>query len=154
MRNPEHQLQIIRIFEVTPDQLYAAWTNVETMRRWFGHLVEADPRVGGKYRVENPSGQGSNWAHVGEYMVLEPGRRIVMSFAFEGSEGSGFTNEYIDMRFRLLPGGRTEMTFVNGWDGTGMDDDERKALKEGWTNWFDQLAQALTGPDVVAIYKA
>lgn len=146
------QLTIVRVFDATPEEVYAAWTYLPTLRRWFGHMVEADIRIGGRYRVENPSGNGSTFAHVGEFQILEPGKRIRMSFMFAGSEDSGFTDEFIEMTFRPLLGGRTEMTFTNAWNGKSMDDEEQGALREGWTQWFDQLARALTGPDVVALY--
>jgi uncharacterized protein YndB with AHSA1/START domain len=152
MTQPQHHLTIVRVFDATPEEVYAAWTELPTMRRWFGHLVEADVRIGGRYRVENPSGNGSNFAHVGEFQILEPGKHIRMSFMFAGSEGSGFTDEFIELTFRPLPGGRTEMTFTNAWNGKGMDNEEQGALREGWTQWLDQLSRALTGPDVVALY--
>ncbi|HEV2516827.1 MAG TPA: SRPBCC domain-containing protein [Devosia sp.] len=152
MNSTAHKLEIVRIFEAAPEQVYAAWTDIDTMRRWFGHLVEADARVGGAYRVENPSGDGGRFAHVGKYLVLEPPHRIVMSFTFEGTEPHGFTDEYIEMQFRPLSGGRTEMRFTNAWNGPGMDDAEQGALNEGWGTWFDQLARALSGSDVIALY--
>ena len=154
MTEPQHKLTIVRTFDASPEEVYAAWTDVPTMRRWFGHMVVADVRIRGRYRVENPSGNGPTFAHVGEFEILEPAKRIRMSFRFDGPGGTGFTDEFIEMTFRALPGGRTEMTFTTGWNGAGMGDEEQGALREGWTQWFDQLATALSGPDVVALYGA
>lgn len=150
-----HRITVVRIFDATPDELYAAWTELPTMRRWFGHVVEADVRVGGRYRVENPGPEGKIFAHEGRYVILEPGKRIRQTFAYAGTgadEASGYADEYIDIAFREISPGRTEMTLVNAWSGKAMSPPETEGVDEGWRLWLDQLARALSGPDVIALY--
>jgi uncharacterized protein YndB with AHSA1/START domain len=66
------------------EEVYAAWTNPETMARWLspvGHAeVEADVRVGGKFRVVMGAGQ-ANLEHTGEYLTVDPPREL--SFTWE-----------------------------------------------------------------------
>src|SRR5262249_52595902 len=58
-------LTITRKLAAPPDRCFRAWTDPEALKRWFGPgatevlLAEADPRVGGRYRVvmRSPSGE-------------------------------------------------------------------------------------------------
>jgi uncharacterized protein YndB with AHSA1/START domain len=143
-----HKITVVRIFDATPDELYEAWTDITMLRRWFGHKVEAEVRLGGRYRVENPGENGGTFAHEGEYQILEPGRRIRKTFTYVGTgvtEPTGYVDEYIDISFREISPGRTELTLVNAWSGKGMPPDEEEAAGDGWELWLDQLARALKG---------
>jgi uncharacterized protein YndB with AHSA1/START domain len=142
MRKPAHSVTLTRVFEASADELYRAWTDPNFMRRWFGTVVEADVRVGGKYRVENHEPEAV-YAHVGEFLVLEPGRRVVMSFKFDAPGGEDFIDEFIQITFRPLADGRAELTLVNGWDGKGLDEGDAEKLEQGWSEWLDRLEKAL-----------
>lgn len=142
MRRPAHSVTLVRVFEAAPGKLYEAWTDVAFMRRWFGKIVEADVRVGGRYLAENHE-DGNVYRHVGEFLVLDPGRQVVMSFRFDAPGGEEFVDEFIQITFKPLPGNRTTLTLLNGWDGKGMDDGDAEKLKEGWAEWLDRLETAL-----------
>ena len=80
IKEREHEITIVRVFDASPEELYAAWTVPELMRHWLAQRVQADVRVGGRYRNEVDAGEGQTFVHQGEYRVLEPGRRIVQTF--------------------------------------------------------------------------
>lgn len=139
-------IRVIRIFDATPDELYVAWTDLSFLRRWFGEKVEADVRVGGHYRVENTGENGRVFAHEGCYEILERGRRIRKTFSYVGTgvnEPTGYTDEFIDITFREMSPGRTELILTNGWSGKAMPLEEQSASEEGWNLWLDQLRDAL-----------
>ena len=77
-------LDHLESIDASPAEVYAAWTDLTLMRKWFGTIVEADVRVGGRWRIENHEADGRVFKHKGEFMVLEPPHRLVISFQFDG----------------------------------------------------------------------
>src|SRR6266850_5391807 len=83
---------IERILPATPGDVFAAWTTAEILRTFMcpGDVTEAhvdlDPRVGGRFRIVMRAG-GRDLDHHGEYRVLEPGRRIVFTWASAATAG-------------------------------------------------------------------
>jgi uncharacterized protein YndB with AHSA1/START domain len=143
MRTPEQSTTVTRVFDASADTLYAAWTDPKIMERWMAQTVEADVRVGGRYRNELDAG-GASFVHTGEYVALEPGRRIVQTF-HAGPAGSmpeaagAHTNEFLDIQLRPLGLSQTELTLTDGWDGEALDEEGEQAAKQAWNGWLDQL---------------
>lgn len=79
--------------------------------------------------------------HKGEYLVLEPGRRIVQTFVWAG-EASDSTGEYWDelvtVTFRAIEPRLTGVTLTNGWNGKSMTDAEKERFGEGWGDWLNR----------------
>jgi uncharacterized protein YndB with AHSA1/START domain len=141
--NPEHSVTIVREIEASADEIYAAWTEPEIMRTWLAKIVEADVRIGGRYRIENHEEGGTVNVHEGEYLVLEPGRRILKTFRHYRTEPGTYEVEFVEVTLRPLRPKLTELTLTNGWNGLGMTDEESEALKEGWFLWVDMLEDAM-----------
>jgi len=141
MRSPAHTVVLTRIINASPEQLYAAWTQPEIMRRWMAQKVEADVQVGGHYRNEIDAGEIGTFVHTGEYLVLEPNRRVKQTFKAGNVDLDHYSNEYIEVTFRPQNELQTEIIFVNGWDGQGIDEDseEGQALRQAWSGWLDAL---------------
>ncbi len=61
-----HLLQLARVFEAPRDRVWAAWTEPDTLRRWWGPETftvphcEIDLRPGGRWRtcMREPDGRG------------------------------------------------------------------------------------------------
>jgi len=144
----EHEITLTRRFKTSADNLYAAWTDPSVMRQWLGRNVDADVRVGGRYRIENDGGDGTIFVHSGEYRVLEPGRRIVQTFK-AGPAGSDqeqptpYINEYLEVQLKPWGPGETELTFINGWDGEALSAEDQNATREAWSSWLDLLDSVL-----------
>jgi uncharacterized protein YndB with AHSA1/START domain len=113
------------------------------MRLWLAKELEADVRVGGRYRIDNGGENGVLFVHTGEYYVLDPGKRIVMSFRHISTLPDTYVDEYVEVLFRPIEPNLTELTLTNGWDGLGMSDEEAAALRNGWNEWLDLLESAL-----------
>jgi uncharacterized protein YndB with AHSA1/START domain len=143
MSSPDHFVSVDRVINAPADDLYTAWTDPEVMQEWMGAAVEADVRVGGGYRIEAPGEDGAVYVHMGEYRLLEPGRRIVQTFRAGPIEGLDepipFTDEFIDIRFEPLGPAQTLLRFLNGWNGEAMSEQAEEAVKAGWSGWLDQL---------------
>jgi uncharacterized protein YndB with AHSA1/START domain len=71
------------------EAVFRAWTDPESLRRWFGApdtsipRVDLDVRVGGDYRIdmESPLGAASVF---GTYIEVERPERLVYTFCWEG----------------------------------------------------------------------
>src|SRR5215470_11027470 len=94
--SPE-RLVVERFLPASPAEVYAAWTTPETLRLFMcpGNItttvVEADVRVGGRFRIVMHDA-GHDLEHRGEYRVLEPGRRLVFTWA---SPATGWTTTVV-----------------------------------------------------------
>ena len=75
---------ITRHIKASPDTVYRAHIDTALIQKWMlgpqGWTMpscEADPRVGGKIRFEWENGAGHSFYLTGEYLEMEPGKRIV-----------------------------------------------------------------------------
>lgn len=142
---PRHSISLTRRIEATPAKIYAAWTEPETMARWLGK-VAADVRVGGRYRFESPAPGGTTYIYTGEYLVLEENRRVAQTFLAGEPDPHAprpYHNEFIEIQIRRLEGSASEVSFVNGWDGDSIGEDGEAAAKAAWSQWLDQMEQAV-----------
>jgi uncharacterized protein YndB with AHSA1/START domain len=126
-------LVVQRTIAATPERLFAAWTEPEQLRRWWGPDgvtcidPEVDLRVGGRYRIGNRLADGSVIWIVGEFEVIERPHRLSYSWRLEGSPAAA---ERVTVRFQER-GSATEVIVTHariastalrdqhrhGWDG-------------------------------------
>jgi uncharacterized protein YndB with AHSA1/START domain len=87
----EPVINVRRFFKAPPDLVYKALTEPEYLRRWWGPRqleiteCEADLRVGGIWRVVHRAPDGIEFAFGGTFLELEPPRRRVGTFRWEGA---------------------------------------------------------------------
>jgi uncharacterized protein YndB with AHSA1/START domain len=87
----EPVIHIRRFFKAPPELVYRALTEPEYIRRWFGPQrleiteCEADLRVGGTWRVVQCAPDGTEFAFHGEFLELDPPRKRVGTFVWEGA---------------------------------------------------------------------
>lgn len=127
-------LQIVRTIDAPVEEVYAAWTVPEIMGHWMAQRVEADVRVGRRYRNEL-----ENFVHQGEYRVLEPNERIVQTFQVGDQPSTEFLEEMLEIRLRPAGEGQTELTFTDTWGGQDMDAEGYEAATAAWSGWLDGL---------------
>lgn len=115
-----------------PEEIFLYLTEPERYIRWQGVKAELDPRPGGVYRVW----MDANTVASGAYVEIEPARRVVFTWGWEGNEG-------------VPPGSTTvELTLEADGDGTmlslrhtGLPDGEAAAMhEEGWRHFTARLA--------------
>jgi uncharacterized protein YndB with AHSA1/START domain len=98
-------------FAATPDQLYAAWTDPSILSRWLFPECEIDARVGGRYTLRLQVPDVGEVSARGEYLELEPGRKIVQTWESWGPEGRMADGDaVVTVEFRDLGHGSTAMT--------------------------------------------
>jgi uncharacterized protein YndB with AHSA1/START domain len=148
MEKPAHSVTVTRLIDASPEELYASWTDAELMALWMGKVVEASGRIGGRYRVEHDAGGGQVYVHKGEYRMLEPGRRIVMTFAAgpadrEPPQGDSESADSLEIRFNEMDDGQTEVTLINSWSGEALGTEDMEAVEQAWSHWLDLLDASL-----------
>jgi len=79
-------LRIRRVIAARTERVFAAWTEPELLRQWWGPAgvrciaAEVDLRAGGAYRIGNELPDGSVLWISGEFEVVESPRRLVYSW--------------------------------------------------------------------------
>jgi uncharacterized protein YndB with AHSA1/START domain len=123
----------------TPEVIFPYFTDPVKMLRWKGVSAELDPRPGGIFRVNVTGREIAR----GEYVALEPYRRVVFTWGWEG-EGS------------LLPPGTStvEVTFVPDGEATivrlvhrDLPAATSEGFAQGWDHFLPRLGLAASGAD-------
>jgi uncharacterized protein YndB with AHSA1/START domain len=130
-----HTVELELRLSAPPDEVFPYLTEPDRYVRWQGVKAELDPRPGGVYRVW----MDANTVASREFVEVEPSRRVVFTWGWEGNEG-------------VPPGSTTvEVTLAADGDGTvlslrhtGLPDGEAAAMhEEGWRRFTARLAVVL-----------
>jgi uncharacterized protein YndB with AHSA1/START domain len=130
-------VEVERRLPASPDDVFGFLTDAARYTKWMGRTAELDPRPGGIYRVD----MGEDTIAQGEYVEVDPPRRIVFSFGWIGDDG-------------VPPGSTTvEIALEPDGDGTmlrlrhrGLPDDASVVLHtEGWDMYLDRLVEVTGG---------
>jgi len=125
--------------DAAPEVVFPYLTDAARYARWQGVRAELDPRPGGVYRVWMDAERVAS----GEYVEVEPHRRVVFTWGWEGDDG--------------VPPGSTTVEIVLEPDGaattltlrhTGLPDGEAVAMHtDGWSFFTARLATVVSGGD-------
>ncbi len=151
-------LQLRRVFPVTPQRLFDAWTSAEALAAWFQPgpglrtLARLDLRVGGRYRIEmhpapTPVEEGAAAGEAaavtpagapyiveGTYQVIEPPQRLVFTWHWTTSPEAV---SLVSLTFKALGPGETE--FVLRHERLA-DEAARDSHAAGWRGIVNSLA--------------
>jgi uncharacterized protein YndB with AHSA1/START domain len=128
-----------RVFRaVTSEELTRWWGDAETYRttRWTG-----DVRTGGSWRTEGIGRDGKPFAVHGEFLEVEPPRKLVQTWNYDWDKGASTTT--ITWRFDTIPGGTR---VVVRHEGFGEAHDACASHASGWERVLGWLA-GFTGGD-------
>ncbi|PYL67454.1 MAG: SRPBCC domain-containing protein [Verrucomicrobia bacterium] len=138
-------LEIRRFIKARRDRVYAAWTDPEQLKKWFGpenvktRDLIADVREGGQFRWDCTDAEGKEVTISGEYRELQPGKKIVFTWKHEANEDwknhSLVTVEFLDRE----GGTEVRLTHENLPTEASRDDHE-----QGWHSVVGKLEQFLS----------
>ncbi len=122
-------IEIRRRFPAPIAEVFRWWTEPELLQEWMSPTgsaeAEVDLRVGGAFRIVM-SGHGAVIEHVGEYLEIDPPRRLVFTWAsaFTGPQPSLVTVElepegHAATLLRLVHAQLPETAAVSHRDGWG-----------------------------------
>jgi uncharacterized protein YndB with AHSA1/START domain len=85
-------LTLKRTLKAPAEKVFAAWTQPDSLKRWFvpndqtaAPVVQADVRVGGRYRIVMRRSDGEEHRIGGEYREIVQGRKLVFTWAWEST---------------------------------------------------------------------
>jgi uncharacterized protein YndB with AHSA1/START domain len=141
-------LVISRVLDAPRPVVFAAWTDAGQLARWWGPRgftimsCEADVRVGGAWRVETRSPEGSAHNAGGVYREVDPPERLVFTMAWDGTEDGAPRRETEVAVGFAEEGQRTRITFRQAVFSSPA---ARDAHDDGWSSAFELLAEYLAG---------
>jgi uncharacterized protein YndB with AHSA1/START domain len=127
----------------SPETVWEFLVDPDKHTRWMGSAATLDPRPGGEYRVDVIAGHVAS----GEFVELDPPRRLVYTFGWEPEGGQ---------QNPVPPGASTiEIELVPEGDGTTLrfrhsglpSADAAQAHSHGWDHYLARLAVAASGGD-------
>jgi uncharacterized protein YndB with AHSA1/START domain len=134
-------LEIIRFINAPPARVYKAWTDPAELQRWFGPedvrtiKIDADVRVGGKYRWDLLKQDGEEWACLGEYRELIPDKKIVFTWKWDDDEAWENHKSVVTVEFSARDGG-TEVKLTHE---KLPSEESRDRHNQGWNSVLDRL---------------
>jgi uncharacterized protein YndB with AHSA1/START domain len=141
----EQSLEIRRVIKAPRDRVYAAWTDPEQLRQWFGpenvrtRKLVAETRVGGKFRWDLTSPEGEEMTVEGEYRDLQPGKKIVFTWQWQDDEAWQHHNSIVTLELSDAPGG-TELRLLHQ---DLPSEESRDRHTEGWNSLLNELKKFL-----------
>lgn len=145
MNDTPDSVTLIRTFDASPRDVFVAWTTPDSLRCWLADAAWADPRPGGRFRLEGRVPDGQVYVMSGEYREFVPDRRLVISWTVEGPGGAADRVEtLVTVEFHRTGSGGTEIDFREEYveEEYTVDPDAEAA----WTEAFDGLESLLGAP--------
>jgi len=127
--------------QARPEIVFAFFVDPLKYRRWKGEDAELDPRPGGIYRVLMTSRDVVR----GEYVAVEPPRRVVFTWGFEGNAGIPPGSTTVEVTFE--PGATPDTTLVRLKHHGLPDESARESHAMGWRHLLERLVIAAAGGD-------
>jgi uncharacterized protein YndB with AHSA1/START domain len=116
---------------------WAAITEPDRVAQWFAN-VRLLGKVGDPYRIEFADGS----AVAGRLLAIDPGRRFVHSWAWEGDE-SGATTRVTWAVEPMSTGGSRIVLEHDGWADAGLGEGDRDEHASYWEAYLDDLRELL-----------
>jgi uncharacterized protein YndB with AHSA1/START domain len=141
-----HDIVITRSFDAPRELVFAAHTDPDAVRQWWGQAAsetvvdELEARAGGRWRFVERDGEGNEWAFRGVYHETVAAERIVNTFEFEGMPGHVLleTTTFEEQDGRTLV--TSQSVFQSVADRDGM---LQSGMESGAAESYDRLDEYL-----------
>lgn len=144
----DRDIVVERSFDAPREAVFAAYTQPDLLRRWFGPhghtLVECDVdlRVGGRWRYRVAGDDGSDMVLHGIFRAVEPPSRLVTTQVF-GEEYAAEDESIVTARFDEHEGRTTLTITVRYPNGDARDQMAMSGMADGMGQGFDRLDAVL-----------
>lgn len=146
-RPNERDIRFTRLLLGTPAAAFAAWTEPEQIKQWWGpHGMrtpecELDLRPGGQFRALMRDSEGREYPMTAVVKAVEPGRSITVALPMGAGEASATTS--------FTAEGEGKVRVTTHWrHATAADRAQHEAMgfEVGWDQMFKRLQAHLIGP--------
>ena len=140
----EAVLEITRLFDAPPEEVFEAWLSLEEFQAWIGpegvrcDVALWEPRVGAAYRLTMHLADGGTIEVAGMFKTIEASKSLAFTWGMAGEA----RETLVSVALRDL-GGRTELTLRH--EGLA-DAADRKGHGKGWNSALNELAAFLSAP--------
>jgi uncharacterized protein YndB with AHSA1/START domain len=117
------------VIDAEPDEIFEYFLRADAIVEWMGERASLDPRPGGEFSVDV---QGT--AVRGRYIEIEPPRRLLISWGFEGSRSLPPGASTVEVRLTAEDGG-TRVEIVH----RGLPAPEAVEHGTGWRYYLNCL---------------
>ena len=128
---------VVRRFIPGPrERVFAAWLDAGSLAQWMrpkgmtDARVEANPRVGGKFRIVMIQGR-EEFEHTGEYLVIQPPARLAFTWI---SKATDQKSTEVSIEFLEREGG-TEVVLTHRL----LPPAQLESHRQGWTDVLGEL---------------
>jgi len=143
-------LVLTRIIEAPKERVFRAWTEPETLKKWFAPapfttpVVETDVRPGGSSLIVMRGPDGSDIACRGVYLEVIANERLVFTDAYtSGWEPSGKPFMTVVLSFESVGPNTMYTARVRHWSISDREAHEKMGFHQGWAICTEQLALAV-----------
>jgi uncharacterized protein YndB with AHSA1/START domain len=124
-----------------PETVWEFLVQPEKATRWMGEMAALDARPGGEYRVEVLSGAVA----VGEFLEVDPPRRLVWTWGWEKQEVSPVAPGSTTIEIELEPDG--DGTLLRFTHSGFADVETTQKHTHGWDHYLKRLEIVARGDD-------
>ena len=148
-------LVLDRIVDVPPALVWLAWTSPDHLKQWFcprpwtTPVCEIDLRPGGRFHTVLAGPGGERSEHVGCYLEVEPGSRLVWTTALVPGfrpagtpDPSGVPHFTAIITIEPHGAGTNYRAVVMHTDPAGRNAHDTMGFQDGWGAAFAQLVEA------------
>ncbi|MGF1484745.1 MAG: SRPBCC domain-containing protein [Opitutales bacterium] len=147
------ELSIIRSFRAPRERVFAMFTSIENLKRWFGPEPcqttggEMDFREGGQYRCRMQTPMGAVFIQ-GKFTAIRPHEHLAYTFQWDGHEE--MNSDVMQVTFDLSEG--ADGGTILRMNHSGFETIEsRDNHHDGWNGTFDRLLLELRSEAAVVI---
>ena len=141
------RLMLVRKIAARPSIVFEAITTVDGVRAWWSpeqllpDSAEIDARVGGGYRIRFCTSDGREHVVTGEFLELDPPRRIAMTYRYAVGGEPDERNRTSRIEFDLVPTiAGTDLVFTH----TELANEASvKSHDWGWSGALDKLVHTM-----------
>jgi uncharacterized protein YndB with AHSA1/START domain len=133
-------LTLTRHYPVAPEKVWRAWTDAETLKKWWGpqpgepvSAAELDVRVGGRFRIVFGGPQGTEHECAGTYKEVTPNRKLVFTWHWPRTTPERVSVVTIEFR---AAGKGTDLVFRHE---QFYDEQARDGHQRGWSAALEAL---------------
>jgi uncharacterized protein YndB with AHSA1/START domain len=138
------QLRMSRFIAAKRDKVFQAWTRPALMQQWYCpvdmtvSLAEADPKVGGRYKVQMKKSSGELHTTFGVYREIIPNEKLVFTWGWEGPDRY---ETLVTIELHDKDGG-TELVLIHE---RFADQGSADHHAQGWQSCLENLAVCIGG---------